>query len=278
MPPVLARNWPLAAALACAVLVIQPVFAGPALRYNDDVFRSAVAVFAILRSINAALSVAKETEVGFEFVGSVTAQPGMVLDPIDETVARVADAIFVLMVSSGVLKFALAPLAQIGAAAACIGFALLQASRADFGPAALTRAGRGLAAGGLIFALALPLGYGIGGQAAAWWTAAPLTEAQQSLQGSADGIEAAVESVAAGAAAEAEAAGEGGWFGWLSGPLEATGDAVRDSMPDMGKVQERGGEILVNSVQIIAIYALRLIVLPLLLIWAMVALARRILR
>lgn len=271
----LQKHWPLVGIGVCALLALWPFLTAPALRYNEEVFRSAVAVFAILRSINAGLSVAKETEVGFEFFGSLTAQPGMVLDPIDETVARVADVIFLLMVSSGVLKFAFAPVAQIGALAGCLGFALIQATRMGYCHQALGRAGRTLAAGGLVFALALPLGYSIGGQLAAWWTNAPLELAQESLQGSADDIEAAVEAAASGEQGEAP---QGGFVDSLLAPLEATGNKMRDSMPDMSSVQERGSEILENSVQIIAIYALRLIVLPLLMMWGMAVLVRRSLR
>lgn len=304
------RHWPLAAALLCAVLVWKPVFIGAAEHYNAEVFGSAIRVYAVLRGINAALSVAKETEIGVGLVGSITAQPAMVLDPIDETVARVSDLVFVLAAVSGMLEIAFAPLAQLGAAAAAAGFALLYLpviipAVAGTVAGTLSGFGRALASFGLMLALALPLGYGIGGQLGAFWTEDLRVEAEQTLQGSADTIEAAIDTAQTAPLPEtpatppAQAPGESeeGWLGSLVTPMlegydqargaaadalagvaagvGSAGQAVSDAVPDMAAVQQRGGEIFESSLTLVAIYGFRLIVLPLVLLWILMALARR---
>lgn len=283
-----ARHWPLAAALLCVALAWQPLFTGPAERFNTEVFGSAIRVYAILRSINAVISVAKETEIGVQLVGSVTTQPAMVLDPIDDTVARVADAVFALAAASGVLSIAFAPIAMIGGGIAAIGFALiwLPLIRPAFRDP-LGAVGRSLAAFGLVLSLGLPLGYGLGGQLGAFWTEDARIEAQELLSGSAESLSSAVDQAQA---AVTDAEGASGpltpgaeasiWSRILDGAMDAggaAGEAVRDAVPSMEAVQTRGGEILESSLTLIAIYIFRLIVLPVVLLWGLFLIARRML-
>ncbi|MEM8957497.1 MAG: hypothetical protein AAGC86_06740 [Pseudomonadota bacterium] len=300
------RHWPLAAALLCAVLVWKPIFVGAAEHYNAEVFGSAIRVYAVLRGINAALSVAKETEIGVGLVGSITAQPAMVLDTIDETVARVSDLVFVLAAVSGMLEIAFAPLAQLGAAAVALGFALLYLPLiVPAAASALSGVGRALTGFGLTLALALPLGYGIGGQLGAFWTEDLRAEAERTLQGSADTIEAAIDTTQntqpqetpADPQVQSPGETEEGWLGSLVTPMlegydqargaaadalagvaagvGSAGQAVSDAVPDMASVQARGGEIFESSLTLVAIYGFRLLVLPLVLLWVLTALARR---
>lgn len=282
------RHWTLVTGLLCALLVWQPVFVTPAARFNDEVMVSAVKVYAILRGINAAISVAKETEIGVQFVGSVTTQPGMVLDPIDETVGRVADAVFMLAAASGVLSIAFAPLAQIGAGLAALGFLALWL--AGLRPEVARRVGsvgKTLAGFGLVLALALPLGYGIGGRLGAAWTESARVEAQDRLNGTAEDLSEAVDAAQANVTQQAENAGPDTpgadaslWSRVWDGVSDAGGaasDAVREAVPDMDAVQVRGGEILQSSLTLIAIYVFRLLVLPFVLLWGGLLLARRVL-
>lgn len=295
-----ARYWPLAGAAVCLVLVVFPILAAPAIGYNDSVFKNALAVFAVLRTINAALSVLKETEVGLAYVGSVTTQPAMILDPIDETVARVADAVFVLAVMSGVLTFAFTPLSRLGAGLACAGFLLMGAARHWPRGRRFERLGRSLAAMGLVFALALPVGYGLGGWLGQIWTEDALSGAYDELSGSAEILSATAQRAAGAPVAEApapraEPAPEdvrqfGGSLmaplleGYdraraavdgMTGQVARAGSALREAVPDMAKVQARGGEILESSLTIVAIYTFRLVLLPLALLWLVWAVAGR---
>ncbi|MCV6598795.1 MAG: hypothetical protein OIF40_17165 [Mangrovicoccus sp.] len=277
------RHWPLIAALFCAVLIWQPIFTANAARYNDEVLSSAIRVYAVLRGINAVLSVAKETEVGVQLVGTVTTQPAMILDPVDETVARVSDAVFALAAASGVLKIAFAPMAQLGAGIALLGFVLLYLPVLGIRglPAGF---GRGLALFGLILSLALPLGYGPGGRLGHFWTESAREEAQAQLDGSAHEITAAVseaqqqvERQKGGEADPKDASSIAGILDRLRDTRDAAGQAVSDAVPEIADVQQRGGEIFEASLTLVAIFVFRLIVLPLILLWALGILARRIL-
>lgn len=286
------RHSALAATLLCAVLAWQPIFTVPAERFNAEVFGSALRIYAILRGINAAISVAKETEVGVQFVGSMTTQPGMVLDPIDETVARVSEAVFLLAAGSGVLAVALVPLAQIGALLAGTGFFALwlaQSRLFAFLPLSLAGRYRALQLGallarlGLVLALALPLGYGVGGSLGTWWTSDTWEAAQTRLSGEAEDLVAAVEQAASPPPAAPDAGGTSGEDTSLLSRLmtgarqagDAAGGAIRDAVPDLQGMQERGGEIVESSLTLIAIYLFRLLVLPAILLWVVLAFARR---
>ena len=102
-----------AAALAAAFLRDNPVVQG-AQSYAQDVAVTAAATYVTLRTLNAFLSTAQEVEVGVSLVASGSAQPLKILEPIDDTVERVAGLIFGVMVASGVLAVALGPMSAIG--------------------------------------------------------------------------------------------------------------------------------------------------------------------
>ncbi|MEM1362009.1 MAG: hypothetical protein AAGF94_09875 [Pseudomonadota bacterium] len=268
----------------CATLAWQPIFTASAERYNEEVLSSAVRVYAILRGINAALSLAKETEIGVQLVGSVTTQPAMVLDPIDETVARVSDVVFLLAAASGILKLAFVPMAQLGAGLAALGFLMLYAVR--LGAVSIVLAlGRSFVLFGLLLALALPVGYGLGGRLGVFWTETPLAEAQAMLDGSAEEISNAVGEAQALATQHrasnqgVDDAADASLWGrvWDNARMagDAASSAVRDAVPDMDDVQKRGSEILESSLTLVAIYAFRLLVLPFVLLWIFGLLIRR---
>ena len=288
MPPLgaLRGHWPVGAALLCLLLAWQPAFTGGALRANDQVLSSAIKVYAVLRSINAAVSVIKETEIGFDFIGSATTQPGMVLDPVDDTVTRVADAVFALAAVSGVLDIGLVPIARLGALTAALGFALVSAARLWPGAAGL---GRSLAQLGLVLALALPLGYAAGGKLGQLATDDALEQAEAALDGTARDLD---QVAAAGAAARNTAATAGAPQDSLPAAASETslwqrmlaqaGDSVsgaRDGigavLPDLDATLGRAGEIFESALTIVAVYVFRLLVLPALLLWLIVLLARR---
>jgi long-subunit fatty acid transport protein len=96
---------------------------GFAERVNRDVALASTAVYVSLRAINAALSVAQEIELGGSLGVSASAQPMKVLEPVDDTVERVAAVVFGVAVLSGLLSVALAPVATLGAGLALVGLA-----------------------------------------------------------------------------------------------------------------------------------------------------------
>ncbi|MEP3332496.1 hypothetical protein [Sedimentitalea sp.] len=84
--------------------------------YAATVSAASAATYVTLRTLNAALSTAQEIEVGASLGVSGTMQPGKMLEPVDDTIERIADVVFVLMLVSGVLAVAMGPVGAVGAA------------------------------------------------------------------------------------------------------------------------------------------------------------------
>lgn len=82
--------------------------------YARDISVTASATYVTLRTLNAFLSSAQELEVGVSLFASGSAQPLKVLEPIDDTVERIAAVVFGVMVASGVLAVTMGPLGAVG--------------------------------------------------------------------------------------------------------------------------------------------------------------------
>ena len=104
-----------ALALAGALMRDNPLVAA-AQDQAQSVATAAAATYVTLRTLNAFLSTAQELEVGVSFIASGTARPLKVLEPIDDTVERIAGLVFGIMVATGVLAVALGPVSTIGLA------------------------------------------------------------------------------------------------------------------------------------------------------------------
>ena len=102
-------------ALAAALMRDNPVVAA-AQQNAQAVATAAAATYVTLRTLNAFLSTAQEVEVGLSFIASGSAQPLKVLEPIDDTVERIAALVFGVMVATGILAVALGPVSTIGLA------------------------------------------------------------------------------------------------------------------------------------------------------------------
>ncbi|WP_099827714.1 hypothetical protein [Oceaniglobus indicus] len=125
--------------------------------YTQTVATTAAATYVTLRTLNAFLSTAQELEVGVGFIASGSAQPMKVLEPIDDTIERIAGLVFGIMVTTGILSVALGPVSAVGfgmmgAAAALWLVANIARGRAR--PRALPRR---LAWYGAFLGLALPI-------------------------------------------------------------------------------------------------------------------------
>lgn len=127
-------------------------------QYAVEITASAVALYASLRLINSVLSTAMETEVsGGAVLVSGTVQPLKVLEPVDDTVERVASVVFALALIAGVVTLALAPVTMLGLVLLGVGLIGL-AWRPAALPAVLAgmlNNARGL---GLAFGVVLPVG------------------------------------------------------------------------------------------------------------------------
>ncbi|WP_243611243.1 hypothetical protein [Shimia aestuarii] len=114
--------------IAMAALVAMAFFdRNPLVRqaetYAEDIATSSAVLYVSLRGVNAFLSAAQEIEVGGSLVVQGTAQPFKVLEPIDDTVERISDIVFYVMVVTGILSVALGPASAVGAA--LVGVALI---------------------------------------------------------------------------------------------------------------------------------------------------------
>ena len=281
---------PLAAALCLWLALVQaePVSA-PARETARDAAVASLAVYVALRSVNAALSFAQEIEVGGSVGLSANAQPLKFLEPIDDTVERVAAAVFSVALLSGVMAIGVGPVSSLG-------FLLLAAGlgiRAIRGPlqrragalaGPVCRAGDASNLTGVLLAVLLPLSLALGGMLgetltrASWDSAmAQVTEVSdfsQALLGAPEeladpGDEARSESV----------------LDWLQGSLSAAGQGVSSAVAQTDAYLEAAGfyvnhadDLLEASLTLIAIFLLRTLVLPLALVAVMIALLRQVAR
>ncbi len=112
-------RWFAAAAVAMAMLAgwnyeSNPL-TGQAHSYAQEVAKTSAATYVSLRTLNAFLSFAQEVEVsGNAIFVEGTARPLKGLEPIDDTVERIAGAVFAIMVATGVLSVALGPVSGTG--------------------------------------------------------------------------------------------------------------------------------------------------------------------
>ncbi len=155
--------WLLVAAFAAAMFFINPL-ADVAARFSREVTIGSGALYGTLRVVNSLMSVAKDADVtGGVGVASVTASPGQLLQPVTNTIDRMADLLFYLAIASGILSLVLVPVAKAASAVLALGAGviaiLLLTTRAV--PPALERMSRSAAALGIIGAVLLPASYSL---------------------------------------------------------------------------------------------------------------------
>lgn len=252
----------LAVALAVAVWITPP-FVQSAQDYNRRVAASALGAYAVLRTINAAISTAKEVEVSVPLVGGIGGKPGMALDPVDETVARISDGLFLVMSLTAILALTFAPVAKVGAALAAAGFLGLWCAATVPRLCAVAPAARAAATAGTMLAIVLPAAFAGGGWLGEVATERTLEQARTTL-----------DSAGGNAVPQADE-GRGWWpFGENSAPA-ADSETSRSWLDDY---QERAVKILESSLTILAVYALRLVVLPAMILALVFAVLRGALR
>lgn len=283
--------WAALAMLAMAIW--QPPLLGAAERQNNAVLASAVAAYAVLRTINAAVSTAKETTVGVGLVGSLQAKPAMVLDPIDDTVRRVADVMFVVAAVSGLLAVGMVHVCKVGACLAAAGLGgLYLAGRWPGIAGGWQGTSRSLAVLGVVLGLLLPMGYGVGGMIGHAMTEERLKIAMVRLQASETDIGAETEELTRRRSvsdtadvlpSEDKTGVMDGTLRWLGAGVTAAQDSVGgfvdrvwSGVPEINAIAARGEDILESSVEIMAVYALRLLVFPVLSLFVLYLLARAI--
>lgn len=262
-------------AMLLSLLSLNPL-SDAAARKAGEVTVGAVTIYAALRTLNLFLSAAQEIEVGGSFIVSGSVQPLKTLEPIDDTIERVAGIILGISVVSGLLSISFGPVAAIGFALLLSG--LLLVPRAP-------PIGRRMAVAGAVLSLVVPVIFVVSGVFADAATRVVWERNAEILEGIAAEIR---ESEAVTSTLEPEIVDdteeEGFWSAlWRSGTenaeavSEAT-SAVVDSLAGYRDASQRlfdeADELLRSYIDILAILLFKLILLPGLLILVALRLIR----
>ena len=278
-------------AVVCVILALNPAgpFNTPAERAARDAATASLGVYVALRSINAALSFAQEIEVGGSVGLSANAQPLKFLEPIDDTVERVAALVFGVTLFAATMSIGIAPVASIGFLVLAVGLCVQwlrdplerHAGRAA-GP--VCRAGSACTFTGVMLAVALPLSLALGNLLGEVVTDASWQEANAELQqisSFAQSLIGAEEVVLAPDVAETDTPA-GGWLGWLQESFSAAGEGLSGAVTQTDAYLEAAGyfissayELLGASLTLVSIFLLRTLVLPLAFLAVAVALLRQ---
>lgn len=259
--PVWALVLILTAALGAAVFYRGNPLNTQARAYANSVAVTSAGTYVSLRTLNAVLSSVQEIEVGGSLVVSGTAQPLKFLEPVDDTVERIADVVFAIMLVSGTLSVAMGPISAVGAGMIALAATLWLADRALGRRDPVIGMARGLLSYGAFLGLGLPLIFLIASGLADHLTAATWAEHQAII----DDIMAEVDtSAVTGLAADQ------GWADRLRG---FSGDAARYGEV-VANVFDRADDLVGSFIAILSVYVFKIFVLPALLAGAAYVVAR----
>ena len=220
--------------------------------YASSVAAVSAATYVTLRTLNAVLSTAQEVEVGASVGVSGTFQPGKVLEPVDDTIERIASVVFALMLVSGILAIAMAPIGALGSAMVAIAclFALA-------GPGgSLRAAARRLGLYGAFLSLGLPLCLIVSDMLAAPLTGAALAEHQAVVAQIVDAVPLSATDTTKNDLEDER------WFAGLRDTFSAGSDHLALARNIM-----RDADTLIKSyLSILAVLIFRLFLLPVLLV------------
>ncbi|GGH20891.1 hypothetical protein SAMN05444007_101474 [Cribrihabitans marinus] len=228
--------------------------------YAGDVATASAGIYVSLRTLNAVLSSAQEVEVGGSLVASASAQPFRFLEPIDDTIERIAGVVFNVMIVTGVLSVAMGPVSAVGAGMMALALGIWMADRGIGRHAVVVALSRRLVWYGLFLALALPVAFLLSGL-----VADRLTE----------DVWAEHAAVIAEISADAESAipdtdAPAGWWQNLGSAMDEAGRYQEI----VANVSDRADDLLRSYIAILAVFIFKILVLPALLIGAFFVLAR----
>ncbi|OAN84994.1 hypothetical protein A8B78_05685 [Jannaschia sp. EhC01] len=243
----------------------------PAVEAAEEIAVVTAGVYVSLRAINAALSAAQEVEIGASIGAQASLQPLKVLEPVDDTVERVADVVFAVAAGAALVTVGLEPVAAIGLVVLGVGL-LGMGAAAFFGggsvAAASLRAVRLGAALGLVLPLVFAGGVWLGERAtAAQWDTA-MAELDM-VTGEARVL------IGAGEAELLEDAEDGGLFSGFLGALTDATTSVQSYVAAAGVFTQQADALFSATLTIIGIFVLRTLVLPVLLMWSVMAVLRK---
>ncbi len=245
--------------LGAAVYYKDNPLANAAQRYASSIAAASAATYVGLRTLNAVLSTAQEIEVeGSVFIASGSAQPLKMLEPVDDTIERIASVVFTLMLATGILAVAMGPVGAVGAGMIVVA-TLLWISDRLLGPRDVVSVlSRRLVWYGGFFLLALPLSFVLSAELADWLTGDVLTRHETII---------AEITASVGAPVPDQSAG---WW-----------DSLRGSLDEAGRYQElaqniwtRADDLIGSYMALLSVFIFRIFLLPALLAGGFFVLAR----
>ncbi len=255
----------LVAAIVAAVFYRQNPLTEQARDYAGTVAVASAGTYVSLRTLNAVLSSVQEVEVGGSLVVSGTAQPLKFLEPVDDTVERIADVVFAIMLTAGTLSVAMGPVSAVGAGMIALASALWLADRALGARDPAVGLARRLLAYGAFLGVGLPLAFLISAALADHLTADTWAEHQAIIEE----IMAEVDSSAVTSYDVDQS-----WAEWLR---EISGDAARYSEV-VTNIFDRADDLIGSFIAILSVYLFKIFLLPALVAGAIYLIARHVAR
>ncbi len=243
----------MAALVAMAFFDRNPVVR-QAERYAEDVATSSAVLYVSLRGVNAFLSAAQEIEVGGSLVVQGTAQPFKVLEPIDDTVERISDIVFYVMVVTGILSVALGPASAVGTGLVGLAVTVWLVERRLGASRRATEITRSLGWYGALIGVALPLAFVLASLFADTMTRDVWAENEAILEEITGSISPVV--------VDADARGWGVWE-----------DAKQYSRLASTLV-DRADELIASYVTILSVFVFRILILPMMLLGGFILMFR----
>ncbi|SLN45252.1 hypothetical protein PSA7680_02309 [Pseudoruegeria aquimaris] len=261
-------RWPVLLAFLALALLGSTFYKGNPLTRQAESYATSVAtasagIYVSLRTLNAFLSTAQEIQVeGSALVVSGSGQPLRWLEPVDDTIERIAGMVFLVMVATGVISVAVGPIGAVGWGLVGLAVAgeILRRITRHTRPASVVE--QTLLRYGLLLALALPLAYLLAGLIADWMTADVWAE------------HSAVVARITAAVPETQGAGPEAAEGWLQS-LRDAGDALDRYQHLAEGVYENADELIRSYLMIFSVFLFKLLILPALILLGIVAAARR---
>lgn len=207
-----------------------------------DVAVLSAGVYITLRTVNAFLSAAQEAEVGGAFVVSGSIQPLKTLEPIDDTIERIAGIVFAVLVVTGLLSVAMGPVSALGAGMMSLALLLWVADRLIGRQDVVVTLARRLLWYGLFLAIAVPAAFALSGNLSERMAGSVWTENEAVIEDIIDPLG------APGA--------EGG-----SGPI----DTINEYREMAGNIVGRADELIGSYINLLAVFLFRVLLLPALL-------------
>jgi hypothetical protein len=239
----------------------------PATAQVEAGLKRALISFAAARALNGVISVAQGTEVSVQPLGvGVTLAPGQLLDPINDLVEQFSNLMLAASVAFGLQKVLIAIggywLISLWLSGAAVAWTLWR-MRQPLVPSWLT----GLLVAGLMLRFAIPMAT-LGSDLLWQKFLASDYEASQQV------IQTATGQVAELNLPEAKAANELGWIDRMKGWASQNGD-VKLRFEQLKQATEQAVD---HMIKLIVIFTLQTMVIPLGLMWGLLALAKAALR